>query len=133
MRQNNLYPFATAEGEYVPADILRPVGVISKSITSSGSSSAIAIPDGADSLLFQSSSAALVQFGMNDTITATALADGTLKADSVYIPANMICLISPPAGHTHFAVRAISAPGTLITQILESWNALSTASKYVRR
>jgi hypothetical protein len=133
MRQTNLYPFATVDGGYIPSDVLRPVSIVSVGITSSGSSSAIAIPEDVDAMAICAKVDTIIQFGQNGTITATALSNEVLKNQAAFVPANTVAIFSPQSGMTHFAARALANSGIIIVEFLESWNALSTATKYVRR
>jgi hypothetical protein len=74
----------------------------------------------------------VIQFAAS-AASATALVDATLKTDAMYIPADLVKIITPPIDKKSFSIIGVVNPGTAVIQFLESWSGLSTASQLPRR
>jgi len=126
------YPLATADGQSIPLDIVRPHGILSKTFITASGTAALTCPAAVDMMEVISSEDCLIQFA-SSAASASALVDGTLKVSAVYIPADVIKIITPPIGMKSFSIIGITNAGIAVIQFLESWSGMSLASQSTRR
>lgn len=116
---DQLYPFSTQNGEFIPLEIIRPTGIISKSFTISGVST-IAFPATMQLAGFYSEEGCIIDF--SNTLSAP-LADGTLYSNALIVPPQMLVssvILSPTA-----KVIGLKIPGVLLVQGIYKWAALA--------
>lgn len=129
---SNRYPLSTADGQYIPLDVVRPHGSLTKTFTAAGSTAAMDVPSTVDIMTFLCDQDCILQFAASSA-SAAAMVDGTLKADAFFVYANTITNISPPIGKKSFALRGDSASGIAKINYLETWAGLSLQSQITRR
>jgi hypothetical protein len=130
--QEKRYPLSTPDGRAIPFEVLRPLGFISKTFTSAGSTASIAIPATVQVLSVYATEECIVTFAASGA-SAAAIVDGTLVDDTVFIPAETLMVLSPPIDFAAFAIRGVSANGTARIQFIDHWAGLALASQYIRR
>lgn len=129
---DKVYPFSTADGQAIPVDIVRPHGVIKKSFLSSGATAAMSVPDTIDVFSVVATEDCLIKFAASSA-SASALSDGVLATDMMFIPADILTVVSPPLDKKSFSLRGDSANGTAVIQFFETWKGLSLQSQRTRR
>lgn len=111
------YPQATPDGQPIPFEIIRPLGLILQAFTSVPVN-AVAIPAGADFLVLESTQACLVRFGANVTVPA----NGVHTTDLVYLSADVIKVIDHNAAASFSVVQAGAESGTLYVQTCQKYS-----------
>lgn len=126
------YPLSTADGKAIPLDIVCPHGVIKKSFISTGSTAALTCPSTVEVMSFLTTEDCIVKFAASGA-SAAALVDGSQADDVVFIPAEILVVISPPVGKKSFALRGDTANGTAVVQFYKGWSGLSLQAQNTRR
>ena len=126
------YPFSTADGKSIPLDIIRPYGILKKSFLSASSTAALTCPTAIEVMTLISDSDCIIQFAAAAAV-ASALSDGVLKNDAIFVPADILTVISPPLGKKSFAIIGDSENGVAVIQFLQTWKGLSLASQVSRK
>lgn len=126
------YPFSTADGKAIPLDIVRPHGTIKKSFTNASPTAALSCPSTIEVFSILTTADCIVKFAASSA-SAAALSDGVLATDTIYIPADILTVISPPIGKKSFSIIGDSETGTAIIQFFEKWSGLSLQSQQNRR
>lgn len=126
------YPLSTANGQYIPLDVMRPNSMMSKTFVTGSSTGALTCPASIEILEIFADQDLIITFAASSA-SAAALSDGTSVADSYILKANTLAAISPPIGKKSFALRAITANGTALINFIESWSGLALASQSTRR
>ena len=126
------YPLSTADGKYIPLDVIRPLSLLKLTTSNSDGSASIEIPVDVELLRIKSSVDAFIQFFSASTI-ATAIVAGTPKPDALFLPAGVVVIISQPIGKNWLSVINDAAAGDCVVEYLECWNALSLQSQITRR
>lgn len=120
------YPFATASGDSIPLDVVKPSGLIVKSFLSSGATGNIALPADVEAIGLLASEDCIVRFGA----AASVPADGVNLSNAIYVPAGMHIIAAPPADT--FSAIGHTANGTLIVQLIAKWAGLSLDTQTTR-
>ena len=126
------YPLSTADGKYIPLDVIRPLSLLKVTTSNSVGSASIEIPADIELLRIKSSVDATIQFFPTSTVI-TAVVAGTAKQNALFLPANIVVIISQPTGKNWFSIINDAAAGNCIIEYLECWNALSLQSQITRR
>ena len=126
------YPLSTADGKYIPLDVIRPLSLLKLTTSNSAGSASVEIPADVELLRIKSSVDASIQFFASSTVTV-ATAAGTPKPNALFLPANTVVIISQPIGKNWFSIINDAAAGNCIVEYLECWNALSLQSQITRR
>lgn len=126
------YPLSTADGQAVPLDIIRPMGIVSISFNPSTGTSPFTLSDTLDCYSIRATEDCLVEFNATFPL-ATNLVNATFRADALYVPKNTILFISPPVSKNIISVLGISTSGLLHIQYIESWTGLALKNQYTRR
>ena len=126
------YPLSTADGKYIPLDVIRPLSSLKIATSNSAGSASIEVPADVELLRIKSSVDATIQFFSASTII-TAIVLGTAKQNALFLPANTVIIISQPINKNWFSIINDAAAGTCVIEYLECWNALSLQSQITRR
>ena len=126
------YPLSTADGKYIPLDVIRPLSLLKVTTSNSVGSASIKIPADIELLRIKSSVDATIQFFSASTVITVVVA-GTAKQNALFLPANTVVIISQPTGKNWFSIINDAAAGNCVVEYLECWNALSLQSKITRR
>ena len=126
------YPLSTADGKYIPLDVIRPLSLLKVTTSNSVGSASIEIPADIELLRIKSSVDATIQFFPTSTVI-TAVVAGTAKQNALFLPANIVVIISQPTGKNWFSIINDAAAGNCVIEYLECWNALSLQSQITRR
>lgn len=126
------YPLSTADGKYIPLDVIRPLSLLKVTTSNSVGSASIEIPADIELLRIKSSVDATIQFFPTSTVI-TAVVAGTAKQNALFLPANIVVIISQPTSKNWFSIINDAAAGNCVVEYLECWNALSLQSKIIRR
>ncbi len=126
------YPFSAADGQAIPLDIIRPHGVIRKSFLLASPTAAMDVPSTVEAFSILSNEDCVVQFATS-AASASALSDGVLKADSLFVPADILIVVSPPLDKKSFSIIGDSANGIAVLQFIETWSGLALQSQFARR
>lgn len=131
---SNRYPFATADGQVAPADILRPISVLKQAFTTGAATTAKDVPATCEVIKVFATQNCIIKFAASGSVAA-ALVDGTITADCFYIQANELKpqLISPPIGKKNVSIIGDTLGGFIVMQFLETWAGLSLQSQITRR
>lgn len=126
------YPLATADGQSIPLDVIRPHGCIEKSFATGASTAAMDIPATIDVFSIIVTEDCIIKFAAA-AASASALSDGVLATDVMKIVAGLVTFISPPIGKRSFALRGTLNSGTASINFYENWSGLSLSSQPTRR
>lgn len=131
---SNRYPFSTADGQFIPSDILRPISVVKQAFTTGAATTAKDVPATCEVIKVFATENCIIKFAASGS-AAAALVDGTITADVFYIQANQLepIFLSPPVGKKNVSVRGDTASGFIVMQFLETWAGLSLQSQVTRR
>jgi len=129
---SNRYPLSTADGKYIPSDILRPTKAVKHTTSNSVGTTAKEIPSSIDLIRVRSSVDASIQFFSIST-AATALVDAEDKPYTIILAAGEFVLLSPPIGYRWYSIINDSVAGVCTVESLECWNALALQSQITRR
>ena len=91
------YPLSTADGKYIPLDVIRPLSLLKLTTSNSAGSASVEIPADVELLRIKSSVDASIQFFASSTVTVATVA-GTPKPTALFLPANTVVIISQPIG-----------------------------------
>ena len=120
------YPLATADGQAIPNDTIRPKS--SRVITFTGTaSSELTLPTGYKTVVLYSTVDCWVRFGGTASVPV-----GSFVADQVFLPALTIMTVSPE----QMKISAISDSGdsgNLNVTVVATWSALSLELQNSRR
>lgn len=119
----DIYPFSTADGKYIPIDVIDGLGFINKDFTASATDS-VALPAGSYTIALRANAACYVRFGEDIEDIATVPADGVYEENLVYVPADMQIHVYPY--NKFFSVIGETDPGTLRMQFIQQWHGLTT-------
>ena len=125
---SDLYPLSTIDGKEVPLEVIKPIGIMIASFSSSPSSP-VAIPDASKLIGISSTEDCFVLFA-NATISVPA--NNTYVSGVLFVPADTIITVIPSAAY-YSVVSASSNNGTLTLQFLETWHGLALPTQFVRR
>lgn len=117
-KPSQVYPFATKDGQVIPLDIIKPLSIIYSSFNFSTLNS-ISLPDGTCIGLFFSTEDCIVQFNG----AGIALAEDTLIAKAIYVPANWVVTSSFIPGEAK--IQGLTKSGRLVCQVIEQWAGLT--------
>ena len=120
------YPLSSPDGDPIPLAVIRPLGLIKKTFTTTVSA-AITIPDSVEILSFLATANCLISFGG----TATAPVDGTNQANILHVVKGMRVTAAPTA--TTFTVIGETTSGILYCQLIDKWAGLALQTQYSRR
>ena len=126
------YPLATADGQSIPLDVVRPHGCIEKTFATGASTAAMTVPSTIDVFSIFCDEDCILTFHASGA-SAAALTDGVLATDTMKIIAGLVTILSPPVGKRSFALRACTANGIATINFYENWSGLATQSQYPRR
>jgi hypothetical protein len=126
------YPLATADGQSIPLDVVRPNGCIEKTFATGASTAAMDVPAAIDVFSIFATEDCIIKFATS-AASAAALTDGVFAADTMKIVAGLVTFLSPPIGKRSFALRAVSANGVATINFYENWSGLSLSSQPTRR
>lgn len=128
----NRYPLATADGQSIPLDVVRPNSSVQRSFTTGAGSTALSLPASTEVMVVYTDKDCLIQFAASAAV-ATAYVDGTIKADSFFIPASTLVVLSPIPEKPSFSLIGIAAAGTAYINFLEKWSGMALQSQFNRR
>lgn len=114
------YPLSTADGGFIPLDVVSPLGVIVKNFLDDAAVQITTIPDGTPMLLLHATEDCTVEFAD----TEGTLGDGTVLANTVFVPAGLAITLAPPS-YASVWVKGIENPGRLVIQLLDTWVVLA--------
>lgn len=122
------YPFSTADGRFIPLDIIKAnsLAILPVSVTPS---SVVVPADATDVALVYSTVDTYIR--MNSS-TAPSITEGAFLAGVLYVPANHAMVVSLEAG-TLQAVAAGAESGTLRIQQIVKWGAFDTRANNTKR
>lgn len=128
----NRYPLATADGQAIPLDVVRPNSSVQIALLTGAGSAALSLPTSTEVMVVYATQDCLIQFATT-AAAATAFVAGTIKTDSIFIPASTIIVLSPVPEKTSFSLIAISAAGSAYITFLEKWSGMALQSQFNRR
>lgn len=113
---NQLYPFSTEDNKAIPLDIIRPLALIKKSISSAALAS-VTIPADWTVASFYSPSGCIIQ--MVDATLPAAPVDGTSYANCLFIPPN--CVVTSTVLPGAAKVVGLGSSSYVILQQVQKW------------
>jgi hypothetical protein len=122
-----LYPLSSPDGQSIPYEVIRPIGLIRQDFNDVGSA-AVTIPTAADILAFFANATCIVTFGA----TAVVPANGVHGLNSILIPANTYMNVDHN-GAANFSVVGVSEAGTLFTVTVKKWQDTKKPIQFQRR
>jgi hypothetical protein len=128
----NRYPLATADGQAIPLDVVRPNSSVMRSFTTAAGSAALSLPVSTEVMVIYTDKDCIIQFAASAAVAA-AYVDGTIKADSFFIPSSTIVVLSPIPEKPSFSLIGIAAAGTAYINFLEKWSGMALQSQFNRR
>lgn len=128
----NRYPLATADGQSIPLDVVRPNASVQLALTTISGSASLSLPTATEVMVVYSTRDCLIQFAENAAV-ATAYTPGTIKADSFFIPASTLLVLSPIPEKTSFSLIALTEAGIAYINFLEKWSGMALQSQFNRR
>ena len=128
----NRYPLSTSDGQAIPLDVIRPNSSVQIALVTGAGSAALSLPTSTEVMVVYATQDCLIQFATTDA-AATAFVAGTIKTDSIFIPASTIIVLSPVPEKTSFSLIALSAPGSAYITFLEKWSGMALQSQFNRR
>lgn len=128
------YPLSTADGQAIPLEVVRPIGVVKKSFVTGSGTAAITIPEECNLIEVFATQNCILQFAAS-AASASALSDGVQKTSAFYLQANALKtrFVSPPIGMNSVSIIGDTSDGSIVLQYLKSWTGLSTAAQPTRR
>lgn len=129
---SNRYPLSTADGKYIPLDVIRPSSFLRLATSESAGTTPVQIPDTVEILRVRSTVDAIIQFS-SSSVVATAVVDGIPKNNTLFLHADEEVFVSPPIGFNWYSIINDLTAGKVVVEYLESWNALTLQSKITRR
>ena len=128
----NRYPLATADGQAIPLDVVRPNSSVLRSFNAAIGSAALSMPASTEVMVIYADKDCLIQFAASAAVAATYV-DGTLKADSFFIPASTLMVLSPIPEKTSFSLIGLTVAGIAYINFLEKWSGMALQSQFTRR
>lgn len=125
MATNNRYPLSTIDGNSIPLDVMKPVGVQFLSFTVA-STSPIQLPPNTQVIAVRTTTECLIKYA--NAAAVIPAYDGTLVEDSQYLNSSEIQFIVPPS--LYLSVIGMGGSGLLTIQILETWTGLGTETQF---
>lgn len=126
------YPLSTADGKSIPLDAVRPYSFLALGVTPGAGTAAKQLPAEVELFSVMATVDCYLRFYAVATVVGAMVTD-TEVLDTLFIPAGLHIVVSPPIGKEFFSARALSAAGTLYMQFLESWTGLTLQSQITRR
>lgn len=121
-----LYPLSSPDGQAIPYEVIRPIGLIRQDFTDTGSA-AITIPAAAELLSLFANATCIVRFGA----TAAVPANGAHDIDSILVAANTYMNVDHN-GAANFSVIGVSEAGTLFVTTVQKWKDVRKTTQYAR-
>lgn len=128
----NRYPLSTADGQSIPLDTVRPFSFLPLGLTTSAGTAAKQVPAGVELFSVLSTTDCYMRFYATSNVVGTLSAD-TEVTDTLFIPAGLLIVVSPPVDKPYFSARAVTEAGTAYIQFLASWSGLTLQSQITRR
>ena len=116
---NEQYPLTTQDGTAIPLDIIRPLGLIYQTVSSSGWTT-MTIPAGMELAMFKASEDCYVD--LTGTVAVAPVA-GTHYPSMLFVPRGFI--VSSTVAPGTIKVRSVSVAGQIFIQGIQKWAALS--------
>lgn len=116
---NEQYPLSTQDGDSIPLDVIRPVGMVFQTFVA-GSWTAVTLPAGTDLVTIKADEDCYLDLLGTKT---TALAAGTYYASVLYIPKGFVVTAQLAAGA--IKVWGIATTGNIYIQLVGRWATLS--------
>lgn len=123
---NARYPLATADGQSIPNETIRPVGLYIIALSTTPTS-LLTLAAGYKTITVVSTVDAVLRFGAAASIPA----DSTLLTNALFLPKNVIMTVSPAT--MSISAVALSGTGSLRVSMIESWAGLGLEYQYGRR
>lgn len=120
------YPLATADGQAIPNDTIRPKSAYKISFSVSASAE-LTLTAGYKTVVLYSTTDCWVRFGGTAAVPST-----TPVADQVFLPAMTIMTVSPEQMKIS-AVSESGDAGSLFVTLVATWSALSLELQNTRR
>ena len=117
---DQIYPFSTEDSKAIPLDIIRPVALLRKAISSTALNS-LTIPADWAVASFYSPSGCLIQF-VDTTLPITPV-DGTVYSNCLFVPPN--CVVSSTCLPGAAKVLGLGGASFLIIQQVQKWAGLA--------
>ena len=114
---DELYPFSTQNGQYVPLDIVKPRALQYFTFTSTFAT--VVLSSSLNLSMVWASEDCVIDLAN----TANALTSGTERADWLFIPKGSIVAAVLPTGTVR--VRGLVNGGSLMVQGIHKWNTLA--------
>ena len=128
----NRYPLATADGQSIPLDVVRPNSSVQLTIATGAGSTSLSLPASTEVMVIYATKDCLIQFAESAAV-ATPYTSGTIKADSFFIPASTLMVLSPIPEKTSFSLIALAEAGIAYINFLEKWSGMALQSQFNRR
>lgn len=127
MATANRYPLSSPEGQAIPLDVVKPLGVIRLPFTSASYNSQVLSSAYQDKLLMLSSSADCY---LDSNAVAVPIVDNIVSANNVHVPAGTLVIVV--INSVHLNVIGVSASGSLHVQILDTWSKVAIEAQISR-
>lgn len=128
MATSKRYPLSTPEGNSIPLEVVKPLGLLRIPFTSAAYASVILASTFQDKIFIASSD---VDCYVSIEQTPENVVDSVVSNDIIYIPAGtMIAFIS---NTLYLSARGVSASGTVHIQIIDTWAGLALETQISRR
>lgn len=122
------YPLSSPDGQAIPLEVIKPLGVLVINHTTAGFT-ATTIPSAYIDKIFIASSTQ--DCYISTSASPVSPTPGTVAANIIYVPATMTVAF---VGNTDtLNIKSISANGQLILQIVDTWASLALEQQITRR
>lgn len=121
------YPLSSADGQAIPLEVIKPLGVLVVDFTITGYT-AVSIPAAYVDKIFIASSSE--DCYISTSASPVSVVAGTVATDIVHVPSTMV--VAFVANSTTLNVRGVSAVGRVILQIADTWASLSLEQQVTR-
>jgi len=122
------YPLSTADGQSIPLEVVKPLGVLRMPFTAASFNSQTLAETYLDKIFVVSASEDCY---LSFASSASALVDNSVVPESLYIPAGLsIAFVS---NSLHLSTIGVSTSGVLHVQIIDTWAGLVLEAQVSRR
>jgi len=122
----SLYPLSSPDGQAIPYEVIRPIGLIRQDFTDTPSA-AVTIPAAAELLSLFANATCVVTFNAASAVPA----NGVHQLDSILLAANTYMNVDHNAAAT-LSVIGVSESGTLFITTVEKWKDIRKTAQYTR-
>lgn len=123
------YPLSTPEGTAIPLEVVKPLGILRIPFTASAYASVNLNAAYQDKIFvaFSKTEDCYISFAASPA----AVVDSVVSADIIHVPAGT--LLAFVSNTLYLSAQGVSASGTVIIQIVDTWAGLALEAQLTRR